>query len=104
MFIARSAFWLTAAFIVMAPSAGMDLGSSARSTGEQLVSQGSQAAVSQLNAAECATFECSVGRSVLVGALGQVSSVEPTEASAIAASTRADAGAPVPPRRPDWAY
>lgn len=55
MFVVRSAFWLSAAFLIMAPSAGMDVGASARAAGEQLTSRGAQAVSETLLTANCAS-------------------------------------------------
>lgn len=90
MFVVRSAFWLSAAFIIMAPSAGMDVGSSARATGEQLASQGARAVSETLLPAECGSVECVVGRTVLA----QIAT-PPTPGPMASA---------FPPPRPDWAY
>lgn len=97
MFLVRSAFWLSAAFIVMAPSVGMDVGQAARSTGEQLVSQGAQAVTETLLPESCGTMECAVGRAVV----GQVAdTVRTAEAPAVAIHEPS----PFPPPRPAWAY
>lgn len=90
MFVVRSAFWLSAAFIIMAPSAGMDVGNSARATGEQLASQGALAVSETLMPAACGSVECFVGRTLLAQ-IATPSTPEPL-ASAF------------PPPRPDWAY
>lgn len=102
MFLVRSAFWLSAAFIVMAPTVGMDVGEAARSTGNQLISQGTQAATDVLLPESCATVECMVGRSVL-SQVGAASATEIAEAPEIAVPVVEPASA-FPPPRPDWAY
>lgn len=91
MFLVRSAFWLTGAFLLMAPSAGMDLGQSARETGADLARQGTSAVIGQLEAQDCASLECSIGRHLVIGALG-------TPAAAPQPSLA------FPPPRPAWAY
>ncbi|SDZ92566.1 hypothetical protein SAMN05428936_101559 [Pelagibacterium halotolerans] len=88
MFVLRSAFWLSAAFLVMAPSTGMDVGASARATGDQLASQGVRAVSETLMPSDCGSVECVIGRTVL----SQI------------ATQRAPAGNAFPPPRPDWAY
>jgi hypothetical protein len=90
MFVVRSAFWLSAAFLIMAPSAGMDVGASARAAGEQLTSQGAQAVSETLLPANCASVECALGRTMLA----QIATPQAT-AKAVSA---------FPPPRPDWAY
>jgi hypothetical protein len=92
MFVVRSAFWLSAAFIIMAPSAGMDVGASARATGEQLVSQSALAVSETLMPGTCGSVECAMGRTVLA----QIAAPQ-TAAPAVAVAA-------FPPPRPDWAY
>lgn len=100
MFLVRSAFWLSAAFIVMAPSAGMDVGQAAHSTGEQLVSQGAYAVSETLLPRTCGTIECVVGRAVVHQAIGLPEAMPVGEtASVISAEPM-----PFPPPRPAWAY
>lgn len=99
MFIVRSAFWLTAAFVLLAPSAGMDIASSARSTGEDLVSRGGDAVASHIEAQSCASMECRLGKSLALAALPQTTVDRPAPADPVASPQ-----APVPPARPSWAY
>lgn len=101
MFLVRSAFWLTAAFIVMAPGVGMDVGASVRSGGEHLVSQGAQMVGDTLLPASCTAIECVVGRSIIghVAESGETVSVLPEAIADVP-----DAHAAFPPPRPDWAY
>ena len=99
MFIVRSAFWLTTAFVLMAPSAGMNLGNAARSTGEDIVARGAETLNAGLAAHTCETVECEVGRAVLAQALPKPDfAAAPTDDHAAVGPA-----APVPPRRPDWA-
>lgn len=100
MFLVRSAFWLSAAFIVMAPTAGMDVGQVARSTGEQLVSQGAQAVTSTLMPASCGSIECAVGRAVI----GRAAEAVRTAQSPAVVQTAAYERTSFPPPRPAWAY
>ncbi len=100
MFLVRSAFWLSAAFIVMAPTVGMDVGEAARSTGEQLVSQGAQTASQVLLPESCDTLECTVGRSVLTRVAAAPAPVEIVETPA----PQSSGTAAFPPPRPEWAY
>ena len=103
MFIVRSAFWLSAAFIVMAPTAGMDVGQSARQTGEQLVSQGAQAVSDTLLPQSCETIECMVGRSVLTQVASEHAAMAPAPESPVTAVATTEPLA-FPPPRPAWAY
>ena len=104
MFLIRSAFWLSAAFIVMAPTVGMDVGESARSTGGQLVSQGAQAATQVLLPESCETLECMVGRSVLTQIAEAPAPAPVSPQAAEAPEALVSAAAAFPPPRPDWAY
>lgn len=90
MFVVRSAFWLSAAFLIMAPGVGMDVGASARATGKQLASQGAQAISDTLAPSDCLSVECAVRRTVLA----QIGAPE----------TNIPAPSAFPPPRPDWAY
>lgn len=102
MFVLRSAFWLSAAFIVMAPSAGIDLGSAARSTGDQIVARGTEAVSEHLTPADCRTIECAVGRTLVANALPAAASApkHAIDRSSVASTL----AAPYPPQRPQWAY
>lgn len=101
MFIFRSAFWLTAAFIVISPSAGVDMGASTSATGEQLAMEGTKAVAALLAPEYCASIECAIGRGVLATASQFSSEPAPALAQPIMVSTLQ---APVPPTRPSWAY
>jgi hypothetical protein len=90
MFVVRSAFWLSAAFLIMAPGAGMDVGESARATGKHLANQGVQAVSDTLTPSDCLSVECAVGRTVL--------------AQIAVPQTSVAAKSAFPPPRPDWAY
>lgn|SRR5690606_527148 len=103
MFLVRSAFWLSAAFIVMAPTVGMDVGEAARSTGEQLLSQGAQVAADALLPESCGTIECAVGRAVIGQATGFPDAPRTVETAPHSAPPSSQPAA-FPPPRPDWAY
>ncbi|WP_127145621.1 hypothetical protein [Pelagibacterium montanilacus] len=100
-FILRSAFWLGAAWLVMAPnhgpagaaSAGADLAASGRSLAEAF----------DPNA--CTSLECAAGRAAVTGLVGFVADRAGALASPPADPTPAPqpAEAPFPPPRPAWA-
>lgn len=94
MFLLRSAFWLTVAFIVIAPK-DVDLRQKAEDMSAQAVSAGQQLIVSQILASECSTIECAGGKAVLAVVTSRQPSVE---------TPMQDSITPVPfPRpRPDW--
>ena len=63
MFLLRSAFWLTVAFILIAPK-DVDLGQKAQDMSTQAIAAGQQLIVSQILSAECSTLECAGGKAV----------------------------------------
>lgn len=99
MFVLRSAFWLTAAFIVIAPTAGADIGEMGRKAGNDIARESSAIVSAGLTAADCRTLECEVGRAAVSGFLNAStqSSIIPMQDAPLAGP------APVPPPRPDWA-
>lgn len=100
MFLLRSAFWLTAAFLVVAPTVGTDIGALAGTAGSQMAASGKDMALSSLSQIDCDTIECTIGRAVAVSALEQL----PSQSSISPMQDAPNAGpAPVPPPRPDWA-
>lgn len=100
MFILRSAFWLTAAFMVIGPTTGNDLGAMTQSAGTQIAEDGKALLADGLTAAQCTSLECELGRAVVIGALKaspSQSSINPVQDAPLTGP------APVPPPRPDWA-
>ena len=75
MFLLRSAFWLTVAFLVIAPK-DVDLGARATDLSSQALAAGQQVIVSQILAADCASVECFGAKAVVAAALPEVPSVE----------------------------
>lgn len=96
-FILRSAFWLSAAYLVMAPNA--DMGAAAQSAGEQLARSGHELA-SSIQPPSCQSIECAAGRLVTTGALELLASrsgIHPMQ------ETPPNQAVPLPRPRPDWA-
>lgn len=95
MFILRSAFWLTVAFIAIAPK-DVDLGARAGDLSAQAVRTGQQLIVSQILETECSTVECIGTRAVVAAVLPPIPSND--------SSMQDSSPNPVPfPRpRPDW--
>ena len=82
----------------MAPSAGMNLGNAARSTGEDIVARGAETLNAGLAAHTCETVECEVGRAVLAQALPKPDfASDPTDDHEAVGPE-----APVPHMRQDW--
>lgn len=95
MFLLRSAFWLTVAFIVIAPK-DVDLGQKAQDISAQAVSAGQQLIVSQILASDCSSIECVGGKAVMAAVVSKLPSVEtPMQNTSITP-------VPFPRPRPDW--
>lgn len=95
MFILRSAFWLTVAFLVMAPKT-VDLGAAAQGFSSQAMAAGEQLIVSQILADKCSTVQCIGGKALIASVLSSSPSVDaPMQDSSISP-------APIPRPRPDW--
>jgi hypothetical protein len=95
MFILRSAFWLTLAFIVMGPKS-VDLGAAASDFSSQAMAAGQQLIVSQIIAGDCTSVQCFGGKALAAVALGSSPSVGATMQDSPIGP------APVPRPRPDW--
>ncbi|WP_417310275.1 hypothetical protein [Devosia sp.] len=70
MFLLRSAFWLTLAFVFLAPKGadpGADLQRAASEIRAVALEQGSKVVTHQLLSTDCATLECVGGKAVLAG-------------------------------------
>jgi uncharacterized membrane protein len=95
MFVLRSLFWLTVAFLVIKPQVDIDAGALA---GEALAA-GTQMARAQVASVECDTLACVGGQAVLTTVLSPASS--PVADPML--SIPADLAVPLPRRRPDQA-
>ena len=67
MFLLRSAFWLTLAFVVIRPE--VDVRDAASTLSLDAMAAGSQFISQQIDAIECDTFQCHGGKAVAVAAL-----------------------------------
>lgn len=96
MFLVRSAFWLTVAFLVIGPK-DVDLGRAAGDLSSHAVAAGQQMLAQKVLDTDCSTLECMGGKAVLAAVL------PPTNPSADS-SMQDSSQDPVPfPRpRPDW--
>ena len=95
MFILRSAFWLTLAFIVLSPKS-VDLGAAAGNLSSQAMAAGQQLIASQILASDCDSLECLGGNAIVAAALNS---------SPSAGATMQDSPTdpvPFPRPRPDW--
>ncbi|PXA90415.1 hypothetical protein DMC47_27560, partial [Nostoc sp. 3335mG] len=67
MFLLRSAFWLSAAFLVIRP--GVDVRQSAEAAATEALAHGSQFVAEQIQAIECDSLQCIGGKAVIAAAL-----------------------------------
>ena len=89
MFILRSLFWLSLAFIVIKPQVELD----AAALADQAMATGSQIARAQIAAVECDNLACAGGQAVLSAAFA-APAADPVEAEPAAPAV------PLPRRRP----
>lgn len=85
MFLVRSAFWLTVAFLVIKP--GIDLDKAAGDLSNQALSAGRQMITERIAAEECDSLACVGGKAVIAAAIADSAPPPP-------------AAAPVPLPRP----
>ena len=67
MFLLRSAFWLTLAFVIIRPD--VDVRSSAMSLQTDAMARGSQFVSQQIEAIDCDSFQCIGGKALASAAL-----------------------------------
>jgi hypothetical protein len=70
MFLFRSVFWLTLAFVMIRPDA--NLGQSAEAAASEAMARGSQMVAEQIAAIECTDLQCHGGKALAAAALGAV--------------------------------
>jgi len=95
MFILRSAFWLTLAFIVMAPKSA-NLGAAAEDFSARALAAGQQMIVGQILANDCDSVQCIGGKALVAAAL----TASPSVGNAMQDSPIDPV--PIPRPRPDW--
>ena len=95
MFILRSAFWLTLAFVVMSPKP-VDLGAAAGDFSSQAMAAGQQLIARQILAPDCNSVPCLGGKAVVAAVLSSSPSVGATMQDSPISPV------PVPRPRPDW--
>jgi hypothetical protein len=97
MFLVRSAFWLTIAFIAIHPS-NIDFGATARAAADQAVTAGQHLVVAEILKNDCSLSPCGQAvRPVAIAASTPAPSVDLTMQDSSAISP-----APFPRPRPDW--
>ena len=73
MFLVRSIFWLTVAYMVIKP--GVDFADAANSLSSQAVAAGTQVVAEQVQNIECDTLQCIGGKAVLSAAMQSSSAI-----------------------------
>jgi hypothetical protein len=94
MFILRSAFWLTLAYLAIGPK-DVDLGAAAQGLSAEAVAAGQHFIVAEIMKTECTSIECVGGKAMLAAALPAVPSVEAPARASIEP-------VPFPRPRPAW--
>ncbi|KKB09022.1 hypothetical protein [Devosia chinhatensis] len=96
MFLLRSSFWLTVAFLVIRPEA--DMGATASALSSEAMARGSQFVAEQIEAIECDTITCIGGKALASAAIKtNPAAVDPMHNLAASGSV------PLPRPRPDRA-
>lgn len=96
MFLVKSAFWLTAAFLVLHPGAP-DLTNGARALADQAVTTGQQMAVAQLLGSKCSLAMCNQSKMVVAAAGNFSASAASPKSTGVVVPP-----APIPRPRPEW--
>ena len=93
MFLLRSAFWLSAAFLVLKPN--VDLETAASALSGTAIAAGQQVIAQQILAGDCASLQCQGGKAVLSAVFSSTPSGD---------STMQDSNStvPIPRPRPHW--
>jgi hypothetical protein len=94
MFLLRSVFWLTAAFLVIRPD--IDVESAVASMQMQAIDAGKEIVVQQLLEPQCDTLECAGRNALLASALSSSLSIDPPMQDSSISPV------PFPRPRPDW--
>lgn len=98
MFLLRSAFWLTLAFLVIRPGMAGDVSDTAAAASQEAMVRGSQFIAQQIQTIECSEIQCLGGKALATAALQATPHVGiPMH------STPAEIVVPFPRPRPDHA-
>ena len=100
MFLLRSAFWLTIAFVVIAPR-NADLGATVSGLTADAMAAGQKAIISQILQSDCTSIECAGGKGILQ-ILGNKSVLLPpgTKSPSVDSPMQDASSLPVPLPRP----
>jgi hypothetical protein len=96
MFLVRSAFWLTVAFIAIGPK-NVDIGAVAGDLSAQAIAAGSELVVDHVLNAECTTLECVGGKAIIATTLKTIPSSDPSMQDSMS-----DSSVPFPRPRPSF--
>ena len=69
MFLLRSAFWLTLAFLIIRPGIGADVSDSAAQLSRDAMARGSQFVAEQIQSIDCTEIQCLGGKALATAAL-----------------------------------
>jgi len=97
MFLVRSAFWLTVAFMTIHPQ-NLDLGAAATALSNQAVDAGKRVAVAEVLGTDCTALRCAIPAAPAAAPLPTAAPV----AAATARLTPSLSPAPYPRPRPSW--
>jgi hypothetical protein len=98
MFLVRSAFWLTVAFMTIHPQS-VDVGAAATTLSNQALDAGKSIVVAQVTGAECAPLRCAASDSS--AAMPQVAA-PPFQVDLDVRNSPSPGPAPYPRPRPSW--
>lgn len=69
MFLLRSAFWLTLAFLVIRPGMNVDVSETAANLSREAMARGSHFVAEQIQSIECTEIHCLGGKAIATAAL-----------------------------------
>ncbi len=95
MFLLRSAFWLTVAFVVIAPK-DADLGAIAGSASAHAMAAGQQVIARQILEHDCNSLECVGAKAIAAAVISDLPSNDPSMQDSSISPV------PIPRPRPDW--
>jgi hypothetical protein len=100
MFLLRSAFWLTVAFVTLHPR-DVDLGAAASALSDRAMAAGQQMLADQILKTECMPIRCTAATTKVRPAAVTASLSAPSAGPTMQGSPNSRP-APVPRPRPDW--
>jgi hypothetical protein len=98
MFLVRSAFWLTLAFLVMKP--GFDVQGTTQALTDSAMQAGQAIVAGQVLDSHCATLQCASGKALLSVALSSSQAKSSSQAEPASRNDAAGDAVPLPRPRP----